>query len=371
MTLAQAYRAAVDRHGFEPDPIQAHAVEQLDRLHADLLAWPPPHTRPTGALFERLRALARKPSAPIAPVRGMYLWGGVGRGKTWLMDLFFDALPFPRKQRLHFHRFMQLVHSELNRLKGRPNPLHHLGMSLAQRARVFCLDEMQVNDITDAMIMAGLLDALFANGVTLVTTSNIAPDELYRAGLQRERFLPAIALIQQHCEVLELASPIDYRLRRLEQAAVYHWPLDSTAETRLARYFADVTDPAQQREGPIRINGRDIPVVAWSEGVVWFDFDVICHIPRSKLDYVELAQCFHTVLLSNVRRLDDQRSNIAQRLVTLIDAVYDRNVKLMLSAEAPPRELYRGRDLAFAFQRTASRLTEMQSREYLARAHLA
>ena len=366
MTPEAAYQAALHSGGFEPEPAQARAVAALGRLHHELLDWQPP--RP--GLGARLLAF-RQPPRVLQPVRGLYLWGGVGRGKTWLMDLLFDSLPFAEKRRVHFHRFMQGVHADLNRLKGRPDPLPALAAETAAHCRVLCLDEMQVNDITDAMIMGGLLKALFERGITLVTTSNVAPDGLYRAGLQRDRFLPAIDLMQRHCEVLELASPTDYRLRRLEQAPVYLMPLDSHAETALARYFGSVTRPEHRREDSVQVNGRDIPVVAWGDGAVWFDFDIVCHIPRSKLDYVEVARCFHTVLLSNVRRLDDERSNIAHRLITLIDALYDRNVKLMLSADAPPGDLYQGRDLAFEFQRTASRLIEMQSREYLARPHLA
>ncbi|MCF7989140.1 MAG: AFG1 family ATPase [Thiohalocapsa sp.] len=366
MTPEGAYHAAVAGGGFEHDPAQAQAACALTRLYRDLQA---PHAAEP-SLRARLLSLARRP-APAAPRRGLYLWGGVGRGKTWLMDLFFDALPFDEKERLHYHRFMQTVHADLQRLKGREDPLRGVAAEIAEEARVLCLDEMQVNDITDAMIMAGLLDALFSRGVTLVTTSNVPPEGLYRAGLQRDRFEPAIALLQRHCEVFELASPVDYRLRRLEQASVYLTPLDRHADTLLARYFSDITAAAHRRTDPVIVNDREIPVVARGDGAVWFDFDVICHIPRSKLDYVEVARCFHTVLLSNVRRLNDEQSNIAHRLITLIDAAYDRNVKLMLSAEAPPGELYQGRDLAFEFRRTESRLVEMQSRDYLARPHLA
>jgi cell division protein ZapE len=369
MTPEHAYRTALQGGSFSPDAAQAGAVARLDRLHRTLAATQA-RARPEGTgLGKRLLRLARKPR-PQPPVRGLYLWGGVGRGKTWLMDLFYDNLPFDAKQRVHYHRFMQGVHAELDSLKGRPNPLLGVADGIAAQARVLCLDEMQVNDITDAMIMAGLLDALFSRGVTLVTTSNVPPDGLYRAGLQRDRFEPAIGLLQQHCEVLELASPTDYRLRRLEQAPVYLTPLNSSTDTALARYFSDITAPEHRRETAVIINDRDVPVVAHGDGAVWFDFDVICHIPRSKLDYVEVARCFHTVLLSNIRRLDDEQSNIAHRLITLIDAVYDRNVKLMVSAEAPPDRLYSGRDLAFEFQRTASRLAEMQTAAFLGRPHL-
>ena len=362
-TPESRYRAMVAAGDFDADPAQAAAVDALTGLHRELCEVP----RPAPGLAARL--LRRRPR--VVPVRGLYLWGGVGRGKTWLMDLFHDALPIADKQRLHFHRFMQGVHADLERLKGRANPLQEVAAGIAARCRVLCLDEMQVNDITDAMILGGLLAALFERGVTLVTTSNIPPRALYRAGLQRDRFEPAIALIERHCRVRELASTTDYRLRRLEQASVYLTPLDEHARRTLAGYFADTTAPGHRHETPITINGREIPTVAWGDGVVWLDFDVICHIPRSKNDYVELARLFHTLLLSNLRRLDDEAANRVHRLITLIDAVYDRNVKLMLSAEAQPTELYQGRDLGFEFQRTASRLIEMRSHEYLGRAHLA
>jgi cell division protein ZapE len=280
-------------------------------------------------------------------------------------------LPLDAKRRVHFHQFMQGVHADMARLKGRADPLREVAAGLASDVRVLCLDEMQVNDITDAMILAGLLEALFALGVTLITTSNSAPSALYRAGLQRDRFLPAIASIERHCRVIELASPIDYRLRRLNKAPVYLTPLSPDTQAALACYFDDITTPAHRHHSPISVNGRDIPTVAWGDGVVWLDFDVLCHIPRSKNDYVELARLFHTLLLANVRCLDDESVNRAHRLMTLIDAVYDRNVKLMATAEAAPEALYQGRDLAFEFQRTASRLIEMQSQDYLARPNLS
>jgi cell division protein ZapE len=369
MSPASAYRSALQR-GFEHDRAQAAAVAELERLHHDLVAQQPQVRGRGRRLLDGLLPWSRRGEG-IEPELGLYLWGGVGRGKTWLMDLLFETLPFPEKRRLHFHRFMQAVHADLTRLKGRTDPLQAVARDLASETRVLCLDEMQVNDITDAMIMAGLLTALFAQGVTLVTTANVPPAGLYRAGLQRDRFLPAIALLERHCRVLELASPTDYRLRRLEQAPVYLTPLGPSADTALARAFADLSGPGSGRSTAVTINDREIPVVAWSDGVIWLDFDVICHIPRSKLDYVELARCFHTLLLSNVRRLSDEQSNIVTRLITLVDAVYDRNTALILSAEAAPPELYRGRDLAFEFRRTSSRLVEMQSHAYLARAHLA
>lgn len=369
-TPEAAYHRALTA-GFEHDPAQAAAVAELTRLQQALLV---PRSAPAARSGWAARWLRRgRPAAPVPAVPGLYLWGGVGRGKTWLMDLFFESLPETGrgKQRLHFHRFMQSIHADLTRLRGQPDPLARIAAEQAARAPVLCLDEMQVNDITDAMLMAGLLAGLFDHGVTLVTTSNLPPQGLYRAGLQRDRFLPAIALLEQHCRVLELASPTDYRLRRLQQAAVYLTPPGATADTALARVFADSTRAAYRCTEPVVINGRAIPVIAWGDGVVWFDFDVICQIPRSKLDYVELARAFHTLVVSNLRRLGDEQANLAARLITLVDALYDCNCKLVASAEAPPPQLYQGRELAFEFQRTVSRLIEMQSHAYLARAHLA
>jgi len=364
MTPTRAYHAALTAGVHEPDAAQFRVLTDLDRMHRALQQAP---REPRTGLLARL--LGSPPATE--PIEGLYLWGGVGRGKTWLMDLFYDALPFAERERLHFHAFMRQVHQDLDQIKRRPDPLRLVAAGLAARTRVLCLDEMQVTDITDAMLMGGLLEALFARGVTLVTTSNVPPDQLYRGGLQRDRFLPTIALIQRHCRVLELAGGRDYRLRRLRQADVYHCPLDRAAEGHLARYFAESTGAAHRSEGPLQINGRELPVLIASEadGVVWLDFDVICQIPRSKLDYLELARGFHTLLLSNLRRLEDDQTNIATRLMTLVDALYDCNVKLLVSAEAEPADLYTGRKLALPFARTVSRLVEMRSEAYLARAH--
>jgi cell division protein ZapE len=373
MTPAAAYQAAVDAGQAEWDPAQADAVAALDALHAALPATPAeaghraqPAAGGLGGWAQRL--LGRREETPAVP--GLYLWGGVGRGKTWLMDLFHDALPLAAKRRVHFHRFMQDLHGELRAMSGRRDPLEHIGAALAAECRVLCLDEMQVNDITDAMLMAGLLDTLFRHGITLVTTANVPPEGLYRAGLQRQRFLPAIDLLRRHCRVLELDGPVDYRLRQLARAPVYLMPTGAAQDTALGRHFAALTTGAAVGAEPILVNDRQIPTVAHHPGVVWLDFDVICSIPRSKNDYVELARSFHTVLLANLRVLDDEQSDRVQRLVTLIDALYDRGCKLVCSADAPPQELYRGRDMAFVFERTASRLMEMQTKDYLSRPHL-
>jgi len=363
MTPLQTYRQALSAPDFVPDPGQERVVEILDRLHRKLGDWRP---SPAG-LLDRLRGK----ETPIAPMRGVYLWGGVGRGKTFLMDVFYDALTTTKKLRLHFHRFMQLVHEDLTLLKSRANPLSEVSRRFAERARILCLDEMQVNDITDAMILAGLFDGLFSRGVTLVTTSNIAPDDLYRNGLQRDRFLPAIELIKRHTEVLRLDGSTDYRLRHLEQAEVYHCPLDDVAGTCLEQSYRDAVAVDHPKPPFIVINRREIPVVRWTDGVVWFDFDVICNVPRSQLDHVEVSRYFHTVLLQNVRRMDEGKTDLAHRFMTMVDALYDRNVKLLISAEAPPEELYSGHTLEREFRRTVSRLREIQSHEYLARPHLS
>ncbi len=363
MTPLESYREALNDPSFIYDSAQENAVECLDRLHREL-------ERRQGPARGWLSRLRRR-RCTHQQVPGLYLWGGVGRGKTHLMDLFYDGLPCSNKLRLHFHRFMQLVHGELGSLRGRRDPLVEVARRMAERARVLCLDEMQVNDITDAMIMGGLLEQLFHRGVTVVTTSNSEPDQLYRNGLQRDRFLPAIDLIKQHTAVLELASPTDYRLRRLEQAEVYHWPLDDSTRAGLAKKYRDAVAVEHRKPNYIVINDRQIPVVQWTDGVVWFDFDVICNIPRSQLDHVEIARYFHTVLLQNVRMLNDAKADMVLRFVSLVDAFYDRNVKLLISAEAPPEKLYSGQSLAREFERTLSRLHEIQSHAYLARPHLA
>ncbi len=374
MTPIDAYRAAIDAGRIEEDPAQLDALNALDALSTALHEAPPRRDRGTGAsgrlgqFADRLTARLRGRTAPMAP-RGIYLWGGVGRGKTFLMDLFHDALPIGAAQRAHFHEFMQALHRELRQLGARTNPLEQLGAELAARAPVLCLDEMQVEDITDAMLMARLLESLFNNGVTLVVTSNSPPHELYRAGLQRDRFLPAIGLLERHCDVIELQGPVDYRLRELARAPVYLIPTGADADAAMVEHFRRLSGSDVAPE-TVAINDRRIPAQAAAGGTVWLDFDVLCNIPRSKNDYVELARCFHTVLLSNLRRLDDEEADRVHRLITLVDALYDRRSKLVCSADAEPTELYRGRDMAFPFKRTASRLIEMRTREYLARAHL-
>ncbi len=338
-------------------------MESLDRVWRELQEQESP------GLLERLQSRLTGEPPEREPVRGLYLWGGVGRGKTFLMDQFFHALPFDNKLRLHFHRFMQQVHGELKTLQRSEDPLKVVAARLASKTKVICFDEFFVSDIADAMILGRLFEYLFAYGVTLIATSNIPPDDLYRDGLQRARFLPAIALLKQHCEILNVDAGTDYRLRTLESAEIYHWPLDEAARRAMEKYFEELNPEDEWRPGEIEINGRGISVRRLGEGVAWFDFEALCETHRAAIDYIELAREFHSVLLSGVPEMDWTRENDARRFIMLVDEFYDRHVKLILSADAPMESLYAGERLRFEFQRTLSRLREMQSREYLVLPH--
>jgi cell division protein ZapE len=359
----QRYQADLQRADFSHDPAQEEAVRLLQDLYERLVER---HNSRDGGLGWLLRRLRKQ---PLEPETGLYLWGGVGRGKTYLVDTFHDSLPFSRKLRVHFHRFMQRVHAELAELDGEKNPLQTVADRLAGEAMVICFDEFFVSDIGDAMILAGLMEALFARGVTLVATSNIEPERLYENGLQRQRFLPAIALVEKYTRVVNVDAGIDYRLRTLQRAELYHCPLDEAADVSLRRSFdALAVDPGKHWER-IQINGRYITVRCLAEDVAWFDFAELCDGPRSQNDYIELARIFHAVLISGVPRFGPDSNDQARRFIHLVDEFYDRNVKLVMAAEVPLLELYGGGSLAFEFQRTQSRLQEMQSHEYLAREH--
>ena len=362
MTPLQRYQADLQRPDFFHDAAQENAVRHLQRLYDDLVAAQQQSSGLLGKLF------VKKAQGPI---KGIYFWGGVGRGKTYLVDTFFDALPFEQKMRTHFHRFMKRVHEELKTLKGEKNPLPIIAKRFAGEARVICFDEFFVSDITDAMILATLLDELFKNGVSLVATSNIVPDGLYKDGLQRARFLPAIALLKQHTEIVNVDSGIDYRLRALEQAELYHWPLDAEAELSLERSFKSLlTENCTVRENePLMIENRIIRARKVANDIAWFEFRELCDGPRSQNDYIELGKIFEAVLVANVERMDAMKDDMARRFINLVDEFYDRNVKLILSAEVELKDLYAGGRLEFEFQRTLSRLLEMQSHEFLARPH--
>ena len=356
MSPLQRYLQACQQKGLQADAVQQQAVIRLDDLYQRLITPYKP---------SRLQRLFGRKQMPIT---GIYLWGGVGRGKTFVTDLFYDCLPFAEKRRVHFHRFMQQVHAELQALPKTPDPLKIVAQHLSKQFRLLVLDEFHVSDIADAMLLAGLLQALFENGVTLVTTSNIPIPMLYKNGLQRERFLPAIALLQQHTEMVELNGKSDYRLNLLEHNGTYHCPIEESTEALLAQQFnALISEAAEQR--PLQINGREIITHQVAGDVVWFRFPQICQTPRSASDYLEVARCFHTVIISDIPRIHVENDGVTKRFIDLIDALYDHNVKLVVSADQEPEALYLGERLAFPFKRTVSRLHEMRSQRYLAEPH--
>ncbi len=351
------YAQGVAEGRWQADPAQQSALVAFDRMF-DVLGEDTSLT-----LWQRLRGQKRETP------RGLYLWGSVGRGKTFLMDLFFESLPIEEKLRVHFHRFMQGIHAELRNLRGRSDPLVAVAAGIAAKTRVLCLDEFYVLDIGDAMILGNLLKAMFADGVMLVTTSNTAPVNLYKDGLQRERFLPAIALIEKHCEIAEMVSPTDWRLRALKQAPVYLTPPDAAAERAMNAIFHRVAHGSERVDFILTINDRPVPVRRESDGVIWFEFDALCDGPRGVADYIYLARSYHTVLVSGVPEFTPQTEDPAQRFVELVDELYDHAVKLVLSAAVPIIDLYDGRRHRAVFARTESRLIEMQSEEYLALEH--
>jgi predicted ATPase len=453
MDLRALYTQQLSERGFRADPVQAKVIDSLDDLRQRLIA-----AREVDSSLVRRWFGTFGGKSNSDPVRGIYLWGGVGRGKTWMMDLFFQSLSFPERRRRHFHRFMHDVHAELKTLQHREAPLDVVADRIAKDARVLCFDELFVSDIADAMILGGLFAALFERGVTLVATSNVRPPDLYKNGLQRQRFLPTIDLLQQHLDIVAVDGAVDYRLRTLTQAGTYLPSGAPDTQQRLRELFRELADgntsddgtrewsdmgasvPASKRDAPnnaqrvgakasgsgrsgptgpypggtgharphsvgtaaagpgppgrapegrifnqsgrpwpsqaavdpahsIEIDGRRIPVICECGGVVWFDFMAVCSGPRSQNDYIEIARDYQSVIVSDVPVLDSLHEDEARRFIALVDELYDRNVNLIVSAAAAPSELYRGDRVAFQFERTASRLIEMQSEEYLAREH--
>lgn len=369
----ERYAAALARGALRPDADQARAVEVFEEIWREL-GGGNGGSAPRRWFWPWSRASAAGAADGATPVRGLYLWGAVGRGKTLLMDQFCAALPTTiAKRRTHFYRFMQSVHDELRPLRRTrtEDPLMHVAARWAGEVRVLCLDEFHVHDIADAMLLGRLLSGLFARGVTLVTTSNIPPARLYEGGLQRDRFLPAIAELEANLRVVELAGAEDHRLRALERVEVYHAPLDAAAAANLEACFGElVPDGEGERGGALTVHGRPIATERRADGVVWFRFEELCDGPRGTADYIEIANCFHTVLLSGVPVFAARDRDRVRRFMSFVDEMYDRNVNVIVSAEAPPAALYpEGRD-AFEFRRTRSRLEEMQTREYLHREHL-
>ena len=361
LSIQQAYASAVARYGHIQDEAQLRVVDALHNLQVQMI-------RDT-TLRGRLRRFL--PGSPQTGPRGIYLWGGVGRGKTFLMDLFFDSLRHRKKKRIHFHRMMHDIHARLKTLDGVEDPLDHAAAAIASEIRVLCFDEFFVGDIGDAMILGRLLQGLFDRGVILVTTSNAQPADLYKNGLQRERFLPAIDLIEKYTDVIELDGGTDYRLQLLQEAGTYLTPSGQAANASLMHYFEEIASGHPVEEHVLDILGRDIQTRRCAKGVVWFDFMDICDGPRSQEDYIEIARWYPTVIISDLPVLNQALENPARRFIALVDECYDRKVKLIISADASVDSLYEGNRLQFEFERTASRLTAMQSNDYLHAAHLA
>jgi len=364
MSPLEKYKLDLQRPGFSYDAAQEAAVKHLDRLYCELVERQALRPRSFLASFAGRRKLLKS-----GPLKGLYFWGGVGRGKTYLVDTFYECLPIEHKLRIHFHRFMQRVHKELTVLQGQKDPLRIIAKHFSKETSVICFDEFFVSDITDAMILGGLMSELLKRGVTLVATSNIVPEKLYENGLQRARFIPAIELIQQHTEVVNVDSGVDYRLRVLEKAEIYHYPLDKAADSSLLASFESLAPEIGCVGGVIDIEGRGIDVLRVADDVLWCDFKAICDGPRSQNDYIELSRIYHAVLISNVPVMSAASDDLARRFINLVDEFYDHNVKLILSAEVKIEQLYSGGMLGFEFQRTQSRLLEMQSHDYLARGH--
>lgn len=364
LTPLDKYKNDLRSDDFTADPAQKRAVMQMQKLFEVLTEQP----RKENNLLGRIKSLLRINKKQN--ITGLYFWGGVGRGKTYLVDCFYECLPIENKSRIHFHRFMQNVHQELKQLKNVESPLNIVADRLADQTRVLCFDEFHVSDITDAMLLAGLLKALFDRGVVLVTTSNQHPDQLYLGGLQRERFLPAIELIKNNTEVVNIDSGIDYRLQFLDHAEIYHSPLDDRANAMLEDDFIHVSPDTGSKDATLEIEGRLIQTVRCGDGVVWFDFKALCDGPRGPADYIEIARQFQTVLLANIPIMDDHENDMVKRFITLVDEFYDRNVKLIITADAVPNGLYTGSRLAEAFKRTISRLEEMRTHDYLAKQHI-
>jgi len=363
----EKYQQDLTREDFQYDAAQENAVKHLQRLYEDLQNKPLP-VAGFKKVLNRWKRVVIKPEKK--QIKGLYFWGGVGRGKTYLVDTFYDCLPFKNKMRVHFHRFMHRVHQELKTLAGQSDPLKIIAKRFADETCIICFDEFFVSDITDAMILGTLFEELFSHNVILVATSNIIPDELYRNGLQRARFLPAIKLLNEHTEIVNVDSGVDYRLRTLEQAEIYHYPLDKQANENLHTYFKQLSVEPGRAGAVIEINNRELNTIEESEGVVHFEFSEMCESARSQSDYMEISRLYHTVLLANVTQMNEACDDAARRFIALVDEFYERKVKLIMSAEVALEELYSNGRLEFEFKRCLSRLLEMQSHDYLASEHL-
>ncbi|HDR2735170.1 TPA: cell division protein ZapE [Enterobacter ludwigii] len=370
LSPASRYQLALNEGTHQPDDVQREAVNRLDTIYQELTAKPAEGEQSGGLKAALGRLLGKKEPQTHAPVRGLYMWGGVGRGKTWLMDLFYLSLPGTRKQRLHFHRFMLRVHEELTALQGKSDPLEIVADRFKAETDVLCFDEFFVSDITDAMLLGGLMKALFARGITLVATSNIPPDELYRNGLQRARFLPAIDVIKQHCDIMNVDAGVDYRLRTLTQAHLWLSPLNDETTQQMDKLWLALAGAKRAHAPELEINHRPLQTLGVENQTLAVSFATLCVDARSQHDYIALSRLFHTVMLLNVPVMTSLMESEARRFIALVDEFYERHVKLVVSAEVPLYEVYKGERLKFEFQRCLSRLQEMQSEEYLKLQHM-
>ncbi|MBL1259249.1 MAG: AFG1 family ATPase [Thiotrichaceae bacterium] len=359
MSIKQHYQTTISQQGYQQDPEQENAIDHFQRLYRELLI--PPKT--TSFLP---RVLNKTPST----TQGLYLWGGPGRGKTYLMDLFYHHLPTQQKQRIHFHQFMHNVHAELATIKSQQAPLAVIGQRIAEKTRILCLDEFYVADIGDAMLLTGLLEALFANQVVLVTTSNTKPDNLYRGGLQRERFLPAIALIQRHTQLVKMEQGDDYRLQTTSDTAFKRYQIcdQASAQELMGQQFQHLSGGVFEERGiSIKINGRELPVIATHDDLIWFSFNTLCETARAAADYLEIANRYQRLMITHIPVMDEALDNAAIRFIHLIDAIYDNKVALITTAAAIPQRLYTGSHHTNSFKRTSSRLCEMEHYDYSTR----
>ncbi|HDR2493069.1 MULTISPECIES: cell division protein ZapE [Enterobacter] len=370
LSPASRYQLALNEGTHQPDDVQREAVNRLEMIYQALKAKPAEVEQSGGLKAAFGRLLGKKAPQAQAPVRGLYMWGGVGRGKTWLMDLFYLSLPGERKQRLHFHRFMLRVHEELTALQGKSDPLEIVADRFKAETDVLCFDEFFVSDITDAMLLGGLMKALFARGITLVATSNIPPDELYRNGLQRARFLPAIDAIKQHCDIMNVDAGVDYRLRTLTQAHLWLSPLNADTAREMDKLWLALAGAKRENAPTLEINHRPLPTLGVENQTLAVSFATLCVDARSQHDYIALSRLFHTVMMLDVPVMTRLMESEARRFIALVDEFYERHVKLVVSAEVPLYEIYQGERLKFEFQRCLSRLQEMQSEEYLKREHM-
>lgn len=365
MKPSNRYEEFLSQTGYVKDAAQQHALVLLDGLHENL-------KQQTDKSLEKtslVSSLFKKFSPPEQQITGLYFWGGVGTGKTFIMDIFFESLPFKEKKRFHFHHFMQIIHDSLGKTVNKQEPLKEIAEQFVQDTRVLCLDEFVVTDIGDAMLIGRLLTALFSKGIILVTTSNTPPEDLYKEGLQRARFLPAIDLVIQHCQVSQLDGGTDYRSLALSQTQLYQYPHDEKALNNVQEYVQNHL-LSGSKDGAISIKGRDIRYEYCAESTVWFTFDQLCKTTRSRFDYLELARDFETMVLTEIDVMNDQTNDITRRFISLIDVLYDHRVKLICTAETDVLNLYQGAFLEFEFRRTISRLLEMQAQSYVAKSHI-